>query len=490
MSSSNTRTLCCDFQQNSDYAGGACCGRVPVVECDVLVIGAGAAGLTAAASIRDQKLRVFLLEKDEYVGGTTFRSGGCMWMPYNPRMQEQGIEDSRELAERYIRAVRNAKDEGRDPDPVQEHLWNRWLEVYLTQGPQMMDYLQGEGFRWMAAPSAIPNYHDQHGAVKFGRTLDPEVFDAVSLGDWLRYLPPQDDTPVIRRFEDIFTLTRPPYSVDGAASVAPPHTAVKPLSMGRSLVAQLLKICKDHNNVNIWTKCELRELQYCEMGHRVTGARIQCGRRESLIDIRASLGVVLTTGGFSQNQEMRDTYVKVGLTKGTNPQVSSKTEWSLAAPSDMGIALQVGQKLGADTAQLDQVWGIPTMIDPATGKSREAMFAITKPFSIVTDTQGFRFFSESQPYGVAVRSMYKRAREVPEGGAFWLIFDNTYMQRYSIGGLAGQASVNQAVSNGFLFCSETIRGLSDQILDHDHNLEATVDECWKYQGFPSHHDQS
>jgi 3-oxosteroid 1-dehydrogenase len=251
---------------------------------------------------------------------------------------------------------------------------------------------------------------------------------------------------------------------------------VIPMSMGRSLVAQLLKICKEHNNVVIWTKSELQELVYSEPSNKVVGARIQCEHSESPVDIHASLGVVLTTGGFSKSQEMRNSYLRITPTEATTTKVSSKAEWSLAAPGDVGAALRVGQQLGADTAQLGQVWGIPTMIDPATGELREAMFAISKPFSFVVDAYGCRFFSESQPYGTAVKSMYKRARENAEAAVFWLILDSRYMHRYPIGGLKDEESINQAVSHGFLFHSDTIGGLAHQILHPDNNLQGTTDE--------------
>ncbi|KAM0364085.1 hypothetical protein ACHAO7_010074 [Fusarium culmorum] len=173
MSTSNTKTASSRSPKSPEYLREGDCGLVPV-ECDILIIGAGAAGLITAATIREEGCRVLLVEKNDYVGGTTFRSGGCMWMPDNPRMQEQGIEDSREKAECYIRAVREAKVEAQDPDPVQEQLWNRWLQVYLTEGPQMMDYLRGEGFQWMTSPSSLPDYHAHRGAGTRGGVVTNE----------------------------------------------------------------------------------------------------------------------------------------------------------------------------------------------------------------------------------------------------------------------------------------------------------------------------
>jgi len=65
---------------------------------DVVVLGTGAAGLTAALAAHDQGASVGLFEKSDQVGGTTAWSGGMVWVPVNPHQAELGIEDSREEA--------------------------------------------------------------------------------------------------------------------------------------------------------------------------------------------------------------------------------------------------------------------------------------------------------------------------------------------------------------------------------------------------------
>jgi succinate dehydrogenase/fumarate reductase flavoprotein subunit len=53
-------------------------------EYDAIVLGAGAAGMTAAAVAAAEGLRVLLIEKSAQVGGTTATSGGMVWIPANP----------------------------------------------------------------------------------------------------------------------------------------------------------------------------------------------------------------------------------------------------------------------------------------------------------------------------------------------------------------------------------------------------------------------
>ncbi|SCV61404.1 uncharacterized protein FFFS_15974 [Fusarium fujikuroi] len=375
MPSHNTQPNCPIARQDSHHSGNSSHYLGSVFECDILIIGAGAAGLAAAAAVQDKGRRVILVEKEDHVGGTTFRSGGCMWMPNNFRMEELGIKDSIEKAEHYITAVGEATSPVTDRDIVLEDLQSQRLKAFLTQGPEMVNYFRNQGFRWMDTPSKFPDYHPHmEGAVAYGRTLDPDVFDAASMEGWVKYLQVQENVPVISRFEHLCVLTRPPFSTGCAIkNMAPIQDMERPMSMGQSLIAQLLKICKEHNNVTIWTRCELQGLLVSDLSGRAIGAKVLCEHSERPVHIHASLGVVLTTGGFSQNQKMRDTYLGIGSTDGRASKISTMAGWSLAAPGDIGIALRVSQILDADSAQLDQVWGIPTMINPGTGKVTEAM---------------------------------------------------------------------------------------------------------------------
>ncbi|KAG7405669.1 3-ketosteroid 1-dehydrogenase helE [Fusarium oxysporum f. sp. raphani] len=209
MSSRNTRIMCSEVQQVSGRGGTHNLDGKAVFECDILVIGAGAAGLAAAAAVHDEGRRVIVIEKEDHVGGTTFGSGGCMWIPNNLFMQELGIEDSTEQADCYINAVEKATRPALAEGTARQALRNRWLKAFLMQGPEMMRYFRDQGFRWMPLPSKIPDYHPHvEGAVEHGRTLDPEVFDAATLEDWLKYLPAQSKMPVIPRFQDLFISTR------------------------------------------------------------------------------------------------------------------------------------------------------------------------------------------------------------------------------------------------------------------------------------------
>ena len=70
---------------------------------DVIVVGAGAGGLTAAATAAVAGCRVLVIEATGRVGGTTAISGGMVWIPANYKMKESGLHDSEASAREYLR---------------------------------------------------------------------------------------------------------------------------------------------------------------------------------------------------------------------------------------------------------------------------------------------------------------------------------------------------------------------------------------------------
>ncbi len=78
---------------------------------DVVVLGTGAAGLTAAIAAHEGGASVAVFEKADLVGGTTAWSGGQVWIPNNPHMGEVGVTDSREQGDHvhHVAVARHAR---------------------------------------------------------------------------------------------------------------------------------------------------------------------------------------------------------------------------------------------------------------------------------------------------------------------------------------------------------------------------------------------
>ena len=147
--------------------------------CDVLVIGAGAAGLTAASVAATEGQRVLLVDCAPRVGGTTAISGGMVWVPANDRMADAGRPDSLEAARAYLsRTV----PPGNDPAP---------LESFLSHGAEAIRYLEARTALRMQPVMNYPDYYpDLPGATAGGRVLEPVPFDARALGKAFALLRP------------------------------------------------------------------------------------------------------------------------------------------------------------------------------------------------------------------------------------------------------------------------------------------------------------
>ena len=128
---------------------------------DVVVLGTGAAGLTAAIAAHEGGASVAVFEKADQVGGTTAWSGGQVWIPNNPHMAEAGVIDSRERALEYIMSL------------SRDMLEQRLVEAYVDAGPEMVELLEAKTPVQFYAVVGKPDYHPEFpgGSPGGGRTL-------------------------------------------------------------------------------------------------------------------------------------------------------------------------------------------------------------------------------------------------------------------------------------------------------------------------------
>jgi 3-oxosteroid 1-dehydrogenase len=383
---------------------------------DVVIVGSGGGGMVAALTAADTGASTVVLEKQEKLGGSTAMSGGIMWVPNNPVMRANGVPDSYEDAMVHFETV--VGDVGPASSFERRH-------AFLTAGPEMISFLQERGVRFVYCPGYSDYYSNAKGGHDIGRGIEPVAFDGRVLGAWFEELQPglAQSLGLSVMTNEARSLSHYNRSIGAFATsgrvvfrtYAARLRRQALLTNGASLIAQMLKIAIDRG-IPVWTESPLEELMV-EDG-RVVGVRTT--RAGSPVLIRARRGVLLATGGFAHNPEMRGQY------GGDQP---NRAKWSIANPGDTGEAMQAAMRLGAKTDFMDEAWWLPS---PRTGRFGQSTLdqARQRPRTIYVDAAGHRFVNESNSYMEVGREMYARdktSRAVP----CWLIFDDRYRKRYA-----------------------------------------------------------
>lgn len=382
------------------------------IEVDVLVIGSGGAGLTAAITAHDAGARVLVVEKTAKVGGTTAVSGGVLWIPNNHHMPEVGISDSREEALVYTKRLAD----GRSDD--------RLVERFLDTAPAVIRMLEERTPLRFKAIARYPDYHPEFpGGKPGGRSLDPGLFDTNALGTWKDKL----------RRSAVFGATA--MSVTEATDWG---VFSKPLALpfkllaerykkglvcyGAALVGGLLQALLDRK-VQPMLEVAARELLVED--ERVVGLRAEQNGQELLI--RANRGVVLATGGFEWNKALAAQFLGGVVTHPNSP------------PSNEGDGLKMAMALGADLGNMSEAWWCPSVVVPGEEYDGRPLsrgdFAVRSlPHSILVNRRGQRFVNEAHNYNDMMKPFFAFdpvSYERPNLPAY-LVLDQSFRDKYML----------------------------------------------------------
>ena len=426
---------------------------------DVLIIGAGGAGLLAALRCHHHRLKPLIIEKTDKIGGATAYSGGALWIPNNHLQKPQEDGDSPTKALQYLDSLIG--------DAVGPASSLERRRTYVENAPHMARFLSSLGFKWRSS-KGYPDYHpDLPGGREHGRSIEGDVFDLRQLGDWRQHLNFSPSYPIPPLFGyEAGTITRAGTSLGAFASLmrvvlrAVAHRALgrEPATLGLSLVGQLLALNRKHNTT-IWRNSPLESLLTGSDGSIVGAVVSHDGQKKMVF---AKYGVLLSAGGFAKNQKMREEYQEGPV----------NTSWSSVPPGDTGDAIQAGIAVNAATALMDDAWWGPTMIDPVTGPYF-ALWDRARPFSICVDAAGQRFMNEAESYVDAVHRQYARHRKTKAIPA-WMVVDSNFRSRYPLHTLLPRASPKTAIESGFLFMGNTLDELAQKIGMDKEGLSRTI----------------
>jgi len=384
-------------------------------EVDVVVAGSGAAGMTAALTAAHLGLSALVIEKAGSFGGSTARSGGGIWAPGNSVLRAAGVKDTPEQARAYLAYVAEGVPAAR-------------REALLEHGPDMLGLVLAKTpvrFAWV--PGYADYYPEAPGGLAAGRSIEPVPLDGRRvLGEELAHLArPYLPSPVAITQAEYrwLSLGRHPRGLRAAARVAARAARARllgqrTLSMGQALAAGL-RAGLAASDVPVWLDTALAGLEV-EDG-RVTGVHVTHDGEPALI--RARRGVLLATGGFERNEEMRRQYQRAPI----------GTEWTTGATGNTGDGIRAGLDLGAATGLMDDAWWGPSI--PLRGGPYFCLAERSLPGCVLVNGAGQRFVNESAPYVDAVHAMYDA--DTPENPHIpaWLVFDQRYRDRYVFAGL-------------------------------------------------------
>ena len=435
-------------------------------EYDIIVVGSGAGGMTAALTAAHRGASVVVIEKAPHFGGSTARSGGGVWIPNNETLQADGVDDTPEAARDYLHAI------------IGDVVSKERIDTYLERGPEMLGFvLRNSPLKMQWVPGYSDYYPEAPGGRVGGRSIEPTPFDASCLGPEVDNLEPDYGKAPLNvvltqaDYKTINLLRRHPSGLARVLRVGMRWLAAKLtgrhlLGRGQALAAALRAGLLD---AEVPVLLDTPMVDFCvDDNGRVSGVETGDGRI-----FHARLGVVLASGGFEHNEEMRKKYQREPI----------GTEWTVGAKANTGDGIRAGQKLGAAVELMDDAWWGPSI--PLTGGPWFCIAERTLPGGIMVNASGTRFLNEAAPYVEAVHAMYGGEFGVGDGPGenipTWMIIDQRYRDRYIFAGLQPKKRFpSRWLEAGVVVQADTVTELAEKTGLPATQLTATVQ---RFNGF-------
>ena len=447
---------------------------------DVVVIGAGGAGLAAALFAAMDGAHVLLVEHTEFVGGTTALSAGTTWIPGTHHAASVNPGDTLADAARYLN---NAIGE-RSP----AHL----RQAFLDNGPIAVQRIEANSAVKYRACAKHPDYLSElGGATLNGRALEPLPFDGRLLGELFALLrPPIPEFTVLggmmvdrSDINHLLGMTTSFTSLKASVKLLLRHAADRlryprgtRLVMGNALVARLLYSLSQHAHVSV-----LLNTSVAQIGRGAAGVdSITLMQGEQQRSVRVQGGAILASGGFNRHPALRRT-----MLPGIDPA------WCPAAPGHTGAVQDMARGLGAHDGKVHEgqtpsthaFWAPVSLRQRADGT--QAVFPHfvmdrAKPGMITVNQAGQRFVNESTSYhlfALAMQAANKRSPTIPA----YLICDAEALRQYGLGMVRpGGKGLAPFIADGYLTEGRTLAELAQKLGVDAAGLEASVKQMNTY----------
>ena len=386
---------------------------------DVLIIGSGGGGMTAALTAAASGLDTLVIEKSGSFGGSTALSGGGIWVPGAPAQRREGYRPATDGVVDYLRQITDGL--------VSEARIRR----YVDSAPQMLAFLEKQS-RWLEfvwKPGYADYYPELAGGSELGSTINVPPIDLRALGDDEQLLlsplalAPKGIWLGPKELRSFYQIRQ---SWAGkrvllklvARMVRARVFGERMAAIGQSLAARLRLALKELG-VPLWLDSPMVEL-ITDAGGSVTGAVVERDGTRQRIGVRR--GVIMASGGFDHDLAWRKEHLPV-----------VDQDWSFGNPASMGDGIRAGQKAGAATDLLDEAWWFPAIQWP-DGRMQFMLNERMMPAQFIVNGEGRRFINEAAPYMDFGHAMIEGQQSGVTHIPCWLITDHRSFNRYVVGG--------------------------------------------------------
>ncbi len=386
---------------------------------DVLVVGSGGGGMTAALKADAAGLSTLIVEKSPKFGGSTALSGGGIWVPGAPSQRRAGYSPDPDGVLDYLKTITDGL------------VSDERLRAYVDAAPQMMDFLErsSDWFEFVWKPGYADYYPELPGGSERGSTINVPEIDLRKLGaEEQNLLAPLALAPKGIWFapKDLRLFYQVRQNWRGKAVLVKLIWRMfrarvfgdRMAAIGQSLMARMRLALQEHD-IPLWLSSPMTEL-ITDVDGRVVGAVVE--RDGNPLRIGARGGVVLATGGFDHDMEWRRRYLPL-----------LEKDWSFGHPAATGDGIRAGEKVGAATELLDEAWWFPAMCWP-DGRLQFMLNERMMPAQFVVNGAGKRFINEAAPYMDFAHAMIEGQQSGIDHVPCWLVTDIDSFHRYVVGG--------------------------------------------------------
>ena len=426
---------------------------------DVLVVGTGASGMSAAVTAAYEGLKVLVVDKAPVYGGTTARSGGWLWIPGTKLAKEQGISEPAGAAREYLQHETTTHF-----DPAR-------VDAFIENGPKAIDFFTEKTCVQFDMPPVFPDYHaEAPGGQPGGRSMVTRPFDARELGTYVSKLaPPVPELTVfgmmlgsgkelwhfLRAFKSLESFWYVAKRFGGHLMDVVRYGRGMTLTNGNALAGRLAKAGMDLN-IPVWLNAPVKKL--IVEGDAVVGAIVV--RDGKSVEIRVRRGVVLACGGFPYDIERR---------KQLFPHAPTGREHFTPSPAlNTGDGLRLGESVGGwvdPTIPNAAAWCPTSVVQRKDGTQGVMPHFIdrAKPGVVAVTTKGRRFTNEALSYHDFIQALVKACKNSAEVTC-WLVCDHEHLREYGLGAVAPfPLPIGKHLKSGYLKRGSSLQELASVI---------------------------